>query len=198
MKFIFLILVAILFQNCSGQINQNDYCNESLARAKRYVANYAILSDTSYLNMALKSLDTSLVCPKSRNKSIEMAISIYFLHKNYESGKHFVESLKSDDFYFSYQKNFYSGLFNASILEENGDTVSKISQYKKMGDEIDLFISENKREGLEMEVFLNLFFVLSKYQTVEELKAKHVHLKSQFPKQSELIDSAFLQIASQY
>lgn len=183
--FIFFLILA----SCSGQKKDIDSCDYSFSRAKKYVAQYAAKSELNLLHSALASLDTALTCNNTRPKSINLAITIYFLSKDYEKGKLFIESLRTEDFNLSYQKNMYSQLFQASNLEHMGDSTSSKLVYQNLAYEIEKNLTTQSDTNTVREILNNLVFIESKFKSQTEIESHLNSIKFIIPNQAEYIDS---------
>lgn len=95
---LFILVCYIIPGGCISANNDTEVCNESYYHAEMFIAQYAEKSEITYLHSALASLDTALKCNNTRLKSINLAISIYLLSKEYDIGKRFIDSLQMQDF----------------------------------------------------------------------------------------------------
>ena len=160
------------------------------------VAKYGKTSDKYYLQKAINSLDTSIKCETTKDKSINLKITTYFLLKDYNSGLAFVDSLKMEDFNKAYKKELFRDLFKASRLEFIGDSAGSKLIYSHIASNINQVLQQTNSNILEKEAYGNLIFAESKYLPASEISKQLEALKIKFPTESNFIDILVKQYVS--
>ncbi|WP_455584354.1 hypothetical protein [Bacteroides sp.] len=183
----YILVLLLLFSSCAKENNLR--CNLLYEKALHRWLQYSLTDSTLCLEEAKLYLD-SIDCRPVKRKVFELNLSVRYLLKDYEGGKKYVESFNSSDFATSYKKDMYIKAFEAAIFESRGDTVRRNQLFKKLINEIQLYLNKTPNE----ESLYDLFLVKRIIEDQSEILKEIEHIRSSKLYEDKVIDSIILML----
>ena len=182
-----LFFLTILLNSCHGQTGANiEECKSHIVNASKMVNSFYSEKKQNLLSDALKEVEFSMNCPETKNKSIEMKISILALQLQYDKASEFVNSLSENDFSKPYKKNMQYHLFKALSFESKSDIKNRDANFKQSIESINQFIGKSK--SIDQEAYYDLFLVKSKMLKKEEISQELNALKKKYPSDADFFE----------
>ena len=183
-KYFYILIILI---NCNIKNKDELLCKKRIEYYNQKLNEFIISKDTNLFYKVIEKLDSNINQQDCKYKKVSISnkIGIYYAFLNRdEEAINFIENLSKSDLKYMYNKGFYKNLF---IIKKNIYNLklrdSIIENQKKIIFDF-IKIEKIRNKNIELDVYCDLFFLFSKFNSNIKFKKEIRNLVLKFPEDS--------------
>ena len=178
--------ILIVFLTCCNSRSKNlAACKLHYRNANAKLNSYYQNNNKSLLKEALIEINPATKCSETKLSAIEVKIGLLSLLHEYKNAYQFIDSLNDSDFKYKYKKLMDYNYFRALECESKSDIVNRDKFINKAKVAVQNYLDQEAASNdFNVEVYYDLFFVMSKTESIKKLDYEIDSLKTKHPKDS--------------